>query len=108
MRQHTIGTHTGLRIEIGQAAALWVQLDGITSTRAIRRSLHTMFCGGINAWCATTTHQCEVLVHGNAYWAFHGTQVFEGLDLYVRGDRKLAGPFCPQAERVQLGWPQKP
>jgi hypothetical protein len=102
----TIGSHTGHRIDIGQATPLWVQLDGVTTTQALRRSTQTLFCGGVNQACTHTTQNCEVLVRGRAYWTFRGDMKISGNDVTIAGDRRAAGPFCAQAERVFLGWPQ--
>jgi hypothetical protein len=102
----TIGKHTGHRIDIGQATPLWVQIDGVTSTYALRRSTLSMFCGGIANSCLHLTRSCEVLVRGKAFWAFRGDVQIEGNEVRVPGDRRAAGPFCAQAEKVFLGWPQ--
>lgn len=100
-----VGKHTGFRIDIGQASPMFVQLDGLTSSHALRRASMTMFCGGVNNYCLVVTKSCEVLVHGNAYWTFRGAMTINGNEVTVKGDRSYAGPFCTQAERVFLGWP---
>jgi hypothetical protein len=102
----TIGKHTGYRIDIGQASPLWVQLDGITTQVATRRAYQTMFCSPNNNYCTQTVRTCEVLVRGKAYWAFRGAMKLNGNEVTIAGDRRLAGPFCAQSERVFLGWPQ--
>ena len=102
----TVGNHTGYRIDIGQASPLWVQLDGVTTQVATRRAYQTMFCSPGHHYCTQATRTCEVLVRGKAYWAFRGAMKLDGNEITIAGDRKLAGPFCAQAERVHLGWPQ--
>jgi hypothetical protein len=102
----TVGKHTGYRIELAQASPLYVQLDGLTTQRATRRVYQTMFCSAQGSYCMQATRVCEVLVHGGAYWTFRGAMKLEGNEVTIRGDRKNAGPFCAQAERVYLGWPQ--
>lgn len=106
LQRLTVGTHTGYRIDIGQATPLWVQLDGVTPQVATRRTYQTMFCSPLNHYCTQAVRTCEVLVRGKAYWAFRGAMKMSGNDITIAGDRKLAGPFCAQAERVHLGWPQ--
>jgi hypothetical protein len=102
----TVGKHTGHRIDIGQAQALWVQLDGVTAQQAVRRSSQTLFCGGVRNDCTTAMTNCEVLVRGGAFWTFRGVMKVNGNEVSIEGDRKNAGPFCTQAEKVFLGWPQ--
>ncbi len=102
----TIGKHTGYRLDIGQATPLYVQLDGVTTSLALRRGTYTLLCNGIDGTCLFVTRNCEVLVHGNAYWTFRGAMTIDGNEVKVAGDRGYAGPFCSQAERVFLGWPQ--
>ena len=47
-------------------------------------------------------------VDGGAYWTFRGVHHVKGNnEIAVLGDRRFAGPFCAQAERVFLGWPQQ-
>lgn len=101
-----VGTHPGFRIEVAQASPLHVQLDGLTTQRATRRAYQTMFCSAQGRYCAQVVRTCEVLVHGGAYWTFRGAMKLDGNELTVAGDRTNAGPFCAQAERVFLGWPQ--
>lgn len=102
----TAGTARGFRIDIGQASNLWVQLDGVTTIPATRRAYQSMFCSPVNQSCVQITHACEVLVRGKAYWTLHANIQVKGNDVTVAGDRKIAGPFCAQAEKVFLGWPQ--
>ena len=102
----TIGKHTGFRFEIAQASPLYIQLDGLTTQRATRRVYQTMFCSPNSQYCTQAMRTCEVLVHGGAYWTFRGDLKINGNEVSVTGDRKYAGPFCAQAERVYLGWPQ--
>ena len=40
------------------------------------------------------------------YWAFRGAMKLNGNEITIAGDRRLAGPFCAQSEKVFLGWPQ--
>ena len=108
LRPLVVGTHSGFQIEIGQTTQMWVQLDGITPSRALRRTMQTLYCGGHSNWCAHTIRSCEVLVHGGAYWTFRGSHTIQNNnEVAIVGDRRLAGPFCTQAERVFLGWPQQ-
>jgi hypothetical protein len=102
----TAGTARGFRIDIGQASSLWVQLDGVTTLPATRRAYQTMFCSAANQNCLQVTESCEVLVRGHAYWTLRGDIRVAGNEVTIAGDRKLAGPFCMQAERAFLGWPQ--
>jgi hypothetical protein len=102
----TVGKHTGHRLDIGQATTLFVQVDGATTTQALRRSTQSLFCGGMTESCSHTTISCEVLVRGRAFWAFRGALTIDGNEVKIAGDRRAAGPFCAQAERVFLGWPQ--
>ena len=102
----TVGKHTGYRLDIGQASPLWVQLDGLTSQVATRRAYQTMFCSPINHYCTLALRTCEVLVRGKAYWAFRGAMKLNGNEVTIAGDRRLAGPYCNQAEKLFLGWPQ--
>jgi len=101
----SVGKHNGYRIDLGQATPLYVQLDGLTTQSALRRSQHAMFCGGQYNTCTFVTTWCEVLVRGQAYWAFRGAMTIAGNAVPIAGDRQYAGPFCSQAERVFLGWP---
>ncbi len=103
----TLGKHTGFRIEIAQASPLFVQLDGLTTRAATRRVYQTLYCSPAREYCTQVVRSCEVLVNGHAYWTFRGTSAQEGDQIVIAGDRKLAGPYCTQAERVYLGWPQK-
>lgn len=102
----TVGNHTGYRIDIAQAWPLYVQLDGLTTQRAIRRAYHTLFCSPHASQCQQAVRSCEVLVRGYAYWTFRGQLQIHGTDVTIVGDRRIAGPYCTQAERVNLGWPQ--
>jgi len=102
----TIGKHTGYRIDIGQATPLSVQLDGLTTQVATRRAYQTMFCSPLSHYCAQAIQSCEVLVRGHAYWTFRGAMKINGNEVTVAGDRRIAGPFCVQAEKMFLGWPQ--
>lgn len=102
-----VGTHRGFRVDLGQASSLWVQLDGITPMRAVRRAMLTMYCSRERRACTTATRTCEVLVGGRAYWTFHGTERIRGHEIAIEGDRRHAGSWCAQAERVFLGWPQR-
>lgn len=103
----TIGKHGGYRIDISQATQLFVQIDGLTTQRAIRRAAQTMFCSALTTSCLHVTRACEVLVFGGAYWTFRGKLNIAGNDVTITGDRRSAGPYCAQAERVFLGWPQE-
>ena len=105
-KTHAVGTHTGWRIEIAQASPLFVQLDGLTTRAATRRAYQTLYCSPTRNYCTQVVKSCEVLVNGHAYWTFRGTSAQEGDQIVITGDRKLAGPYCAQAERVYLGWPQ--
>ena len=100
------GKAPGFRIEIGQASPLWVQLDGVTTTPAVRRAYQTMLCSPQTSQCYTITKSCEVLVKGRAYWTFRGSMTIQDNQVDVPGDRRLAGPFCTQGEKLFLGWPQ--
>jgi len=100
----TIFNHTGYRLDIGQATPLYVQLDGLTTRPATRRTYSTLFCSPNNKYCTQATRLCEVLVYGKAYWTFRGDMKINGNEVTITGDRKIAGPFCGQAERVFLGW----
>lgn len=102
----TIGKTTGYRFDVAQASPLWVQLDGLTTTPATRRAYQTMFCSPTTNYCTQALKTCEVLVRGRAYWAFRGALTLTGNEVRVAGDRRIAGPFCSQAERVYLGWPR--
>jgi len=106
LKPHTVGKHTGFRIEIAQASPLFVQLDGLTTRPATRRVYQTLYCSPSRNYCTQVVKSCEVLVHGHAYWTFRGTPAQQGDQIVIAGDRKLAGPYCTQAERVHLGWPQ--
>ncbi len=101
----TIGKHTGYRIDIGQAAPLYMQLDGVTTQMALRRTSQVLFCSPLARDCLHTT-RCEALVRGRAFYTFRGVMKIAGNEVTVSGDRRIAGPFCNQAERVMLGWPQ--
>lgn len=103
----TIGRHTGYRIDVAQASDLYVQLDGLTTQRATRRAYLTLFCSPNTTYCTQAMKSCEVLVHGAAYWTFRGEMKLNGNEIAIPGDRRSAGPFCSQAERVFLGWPQQ-
>ena len=105
LERMTIGKQVGVRVEIAQASPMFVQLDGLTIRRAVRRAYQTMFCSARGDACTQVTRSCEVLVRGAAYWMFRGELKLEGQEVVVSGDRRLAGPFCVQAERVYLGWP---
>ena len=106
LRPLTIGKTTGFRFDIGQASMLYVQLDGLTTQAATRRAYQTMFCSPTNNYCTQAVRTCEVLVRGRAYWTFRGAMTVNGNEVTIAGDRRNAGPFCSQAERVYLGWPQ--
>lgn len=105
-KPHVVGKHAGFRVEIAQASPLYVQLDGLTTRPATRRVYQTLYCSPARNYCTQVVRSCEVLVHGSAYWTFRGRSAQEGDQIVISGDRKLAGPFCAQAERVYLGWPQ--
>lgn len=101
-----IGKTAGFRIDIGQAALLHVQLDGVTMQQATRRVYQSLFCSPTTSYCAQAVKSCEVLVRGRAYWTFRGDLKINGNEISIAGDRRNAGPFCSQPERVHLGWPQ--
>jgi hypothetical protein len=106
VRPLSVGKHAGFRIDIAQASPLYVQLDGLTSQLATRRAYQTLFCSPAASYCAQAIRSCEVLVRGHAYWTFRGDMKLNGNEITIAGDRRLAGPFCSQTERVLLGWPQ--
>ncbi|MEO8699046.1 MAG: hypothetical protein ABI867_03350, partial [Kofleriaceae bacterium] len=102
----TIGKHAGYRIEVGQALPLTVMIDNVSPVRGIMRSRRSLFCSGEYYACPDATLSCEVLVHGNAVMAFHGSFKIEGGVVLVKGDRSKAGPQCNAAPRVFVGWTQ--
>ena len=102
----TIGGHKGYRIDIGQIQPFAFVVDDVSPVLAVLRMRHTLFCSGDDYTCPDAVSACEVLVRGNARFAFRGVLAIEGTSVSVTGDRSKAGEQCSVQPRVYLGWSQ--
>jgi hypothetical protein len=102
----TIGKHAGYRIDVGHASPFMYLVDNLSPVRATLRMKRVLFCSGDSYGCPDVTTLCEVLVHGSAVAAFHGSLAIEDNAIAIKGDRSKAGAHCNVAPRTYIGWRQ--
>ena len=90
----TIKQHTGYRIDIGFSNPTVASVDGLSSIQALQRGRLSMFCSGVSWSCSEVVTSCEILVHGNAWWSFHGNVTVGDSKLTVTGDPSVTGQGC--------------
>ena len=95
----TFGSRAGYRVDLGTTTMSAITVDDETSIPALYRHRITALCFG-GGYCTQVITECDVMVHGRAYFTFRGKLVHENKQLKVIGDRSRAGAYCEQAELV--------
>ena len=104
-QKHTVGMHTGYRIDVGQSTPTAVMIDDVTHSTAELRSSFSVFCSGLTHHCVTAMRACELYVRNQPRFVFRGTFEIDAQSVNIKGDRTRAGAHCNAPPKVYLGWP---
>jgi hypothetical protein len=98
----TVGKKKGFRLDVRQASAFNLVVDGLTSIPAQMFTRRNLFCNGDSYHCADAISQCDVSIDGQTWYSFRGVLEYEENVVNIKGDRSRAGPYCGVQPKIYL------